>query len=299
MSAAPRSFDQFAFLLMCGLCGSWGLNQVAAKVALVDIAPVTQSALRSGIGSIVVLAYAWRWRPQIFCRDGTLLAGLIVGLLFAAEFIALFISLKWTTASHAIVFVYTAPFFVGLGLIAFPHERLRPIQWAGMGLAFLGVAVGLLKPTAGVTLYGDLLALLGGAFWGATTVVLKASKLRFIDPTKILLYQTIVGAIAPAFYAYAIGEPLPSHIGAVTALSLFYQSVYVVGFTYLIWFWLLTNYRAAELSAFTFTAPILGVIAAWLILGDQLTPSFLVAVGLVAAGILTMNWPTRRGVAAG
>ena len=208
-----------------------------------------------------------------------------MALLFAAEFIALFLSLKLTTASHAIVFVYTAPFFVGLGLVAFPHERLRPVQWIGMALAFVGVAVGLLKTSPGVTLYGDALALLAGAFWGATTVVLKATKLRSIDATKILLYQTVVGAIFSAIYALAIGEPLPSHISALTALSLFYQSVYVVGFTYLIWFWLLTTYRAAELSAFTFTAPIIGVFAGWLILGDQLTLNFLVAVALVAAGI--------------
>ena len=293
MSAAPRSFDRFAFFIMCGLCGSWGLNQVAAKLALVDIAPVTQSALRSAIGSIVLLIYACCKRPAVFRRDGTFWAGLLIGLLFAAEFIALFLSLKWTTASHAIVFVYTAPFFVGLGLVAFPHERLRPIQWIGMALAFVGVAIGLLKASPGATLYGDGLALLGGAFWGATTVVLKATKLRFIDPTKILLYQTITGAIVPALYALAIGEPWPTHIGALTALCLFYQSVYVVGFSYLIWFWLLTTYRADELSAFTFTSPIIGVFAGWLILGDQLTPNFLIAVALVAAGILTINWPKK------
>jgi drug/metabolite transporter (DMT)-like permease len=67
-----------------------------------------------------------------------------------------------------------------------------------------------------------------------------------------------------------------------------------VGFTYVIWFWLLTTYRAAELSAFTFATPIIGVFAGWLLLGDQFTPSFLTSVALVAAGILTINWPARR-----
>jgi drug/metabolite transporter (DMT)-like permease len=101
---------------MCGLCASWGLNQVAAKLAIVDIAPVTQSALRSGIGSVVLLIYAWRKRPAVFQRDGTFWAGLLVGALFAAEFIALFLSLNWTTASHAIVFVCSRPLNTGHGL---------------------------------------------------------------------------------------------------------------------------------------------------------------------------------------
>jgi drug/metabolite transporter (DMT)-like permease len=35
------------------------------------------------------------------------------------------------------------------------------------------------------------------------------------------------------------------------------------------------------------------VFAGWLILGDQMTPNFLIAVALVAAGILTINWPAK------
>jgi drug/metabolite transporter (DMT)-like permease len=294
MNSAPRALDRFAFLMMALLCASWGLNQVAAKLAFVDIAPVTQAALRSGLGSIVLLIYAWRRRPQIFRADGTLAAGLVIGLLFAGEFIALFLSLRFTTASRAVVFLFTAPLFVGVGAFAFlPSERLRPLQWLGMGMAFLGVAVGFYRASPGATLQGDLLALLAGAFWGATTVVLKATKLSRSDPLVTLLYQTVIGAIASALYAFAIGEPFPTHLSAISALCLGYQSFYIVGFTYLVWFWLLKTYRAAELSAFTFTSPIVGVIAGWLILGDALTPSFLVAVAMVAAGILTINWPTR------
>jgi drug/metabolite transporter (DMT)-like permease len=294
MKPAPRALDRFAVLTMMLLCASWGMNQVAAKLALADIAPVAQSAFRSGLGSIVLLIYAWRKKPEVFRADGTFLPGLVIGLLFAAEFIALFLSLRFTTASSAVVFVFTAPLFVGAGAVFFlPSERLRPIQWGGMGLAFLGVAVGLYRSSPGATLQGDLLALAAGGFWGATTVVLKATRLARVDPVKVLLYQTITATLASALYAFVIGEPFPTHLSAISALCLGYQSFYVVGFTYLVWFWLLKTYRAAELSAFTFTSPIVGVLAGWLILGDRLTLSFLVAVGLVAAGILTINWPTR------
>ena len=293
MSAAPRPLDRFAVLVMCGFCAGWGLNQVATKVALADIAPVTQSALRSGIGSIVLMLYAWRARPGVFRRDGQFWPGLVIGLLFAAEFIALFQSLQWTTASSAIVFVYTAPFFVGLGALALPGERLKPLQWIGMALAFLGVAIGIAHSSAGPPCSATLLALLAGALWGATTIVLKATRLRFLDPIKVLLYQTVTATFASTFYAMAIGE-LAGHVGLLPVLSLAYQSVFVVGFTYVIWFGLLTTYRAAELSAFTFATPILGVLAGWLLLGEPLSLAFLAAVALVAAGILIINWPARR-----
>ena len=291
MTSAPRPLDALALTLMAVLCGSWGFNQVAAKLAFADFGPMTQAALRSGIGAIVVGAYAWRAKPEIWRNDGTLLVGLCVGLLFAIEFILLFAAVKLTTAASAIVFVFTAPFFVALGALAFlPGERLLPYQWLGMTLAFVGVVAGLYRPAEGSSLMGNLLALLAGAAWGATTVVVKATTLRFADATKVLLYQIVVSALVTAPVAYAAGETWPARISPVAAASLAYQSIWVVGVTYLTWFWLLRIYRAAELSAFTFVTPIVGVLAGWLVLGERLTPAFLAALALVASGIVLVNW---------
>ena len=215
---------------MLVLCASWGVNQVAIKLALPVYAPLTQSALRCWIGVAIVGAWAWRTKPGIFRRDGTLAAGLVAGALFATEFILIFIAVKLTTASRAAVFVYTAPFFVALGSIVFlPNERLRTIQWAGMALAFAGVAVGFYRSTEGASAPGDILALLGGAAWGATTVVIKATRLRGAEPAKTLLYQIGVTAVASSMVAVAVGEPWPMQWQWVPGLSLLYQSVWVVG----------------------------------------------------------------------
>lgn len=292
MTAPPRPLDRYAVILMAICCGSWGFNQVAAKLAFADFGPMTQSAVRSGLGTIVVAAYAWRAKPEIWRADGTLAAGLIVGLLFAFEFIVLFVAVRLTTAASAVVFLFTAPFFVALGALAWlPGERLRPYQWLGMALAFIGVAAGLYRPAEGSNLTGDLLAILGGAAWGATTVVIKATKLRSADPTKTLLYQIGISALITPFVAYAAGESWPAHVSPIAAASLAYQSIWVVGVTYLAWFWLLRVYRAAELSAFTFVTPVVGVLAGWLALGERPTPAFLAALVLVAAGIVLVNWP--------
>ena len=212
-------------------------------------------------------AQARDWR-----RDGTLGAGLAVGLLFALEFALLFVAVKLTTAASAIVFIYTAPFFVALGALLFlPQERLRPRQWLGMGLAFAGVAVGLYRRSEGASLIGDLLALAGAAVWGATTLVIKTTSLRTADATKTLLYQIVISAAACPPVAWLAGERLPARISLIPALSLFYQSIWVVSVTYLVWFWLLRVYRAAELSAFTLATPVFGVLAARVVLGERLS----------------------------
>jgi drug/metabolite transporter (DMT)-like permease len=117
--------------------------------------------------------------------------------------------------------------------------------------------------------------------------------LRSADPTKKLLYQIIISAPVCPFVAYAAGERWPAHVSLPTAASVVYQSIWVVGVTYLVWFWLLRVYRAAELSAFTFVTPVVGVLAGWLALGERVTLGFLAALALVAAGIVLVHWPAK------
>ena len=128
-----------ASLLLC--CALWGLNQVAAKVALAEIPPLTQAAARSLGAALLVLAWA-RWRGiALAMRDGTLRGGLAAGALFAAEFACIFIGLQFTSASRMVVFIYLSPFVVALGMPFIARgERLVPTQWLGLLLAFAGVA---------------------------------------------------------------------------------------------------------------------------------------------------------------
>ena len=119
--------------------------------------------------------------------------------MFTAEFIALYELLRFTTAARATVFLYAAPFLVALGAaFLLKDERLRPIQWVGLALAFLGVVCGFVGRTKGGSLAGDALALLAAALWAATTIVIKATPLRRIDPMKVLLYQIGFAALARA-----------------------------------------------------------------------------------------------------
>jgi len=229
------------------------------------------------------------------CRADGDTVGVLAGLLFSAEFIALYESLRWTTASRATLFIYAAPFFVALGAVfLLREERLRPVQWAGLALAFAGVALAMLGRTPGGGLVGDLLALLAAALWGATTLVIKATPLRRADPVKVLLYQIGVAALVAPFAAWAVGETAPKHVSYATLALLAWQGIVVAGVSYALWFWVLKRYSAPQLSAFTFVTPLVGVLAGWLAFGDEITPGFAAAIALVLAGLALVNWP-RRG----
>jgi len=288
--------DAFAAALTFLLCVVWGFNQVIAKIALADVGPIAQTGVRSAIGVVCVVAYALAAKRRVFKIDGSEAAGALAGVLFTAEFVVLYESLRFTTAARATVFIYAAPFFVALGAaLALRSERLKPLQWLGLALAFVGVALAMMGRPAGGGAFGDGLALLAAALWAATTILIRATSLRRADPVKVLLYQIVAAALIAPLAAYGLGEPAPTHISPTTAAVLLWQGVAVVAVSYVMWFWLLTNYAAAQLSAFTFVTPLVGVFAGWLVFGEQVTLGFAAAIALVLAGLALVNWP-RKGL---
>src|ERR1700721_2772684 len=277
LGSAERSLSPRAVALMLMRCLSGGFNQIAVKLALPDIPPLLQGTIRS-IAALPVLLLIARFRGvNIFARDGTLYAGLCAGVLFGIEFVLIYRGLLLTAASRAVVFLYTAPFFVALGSYRFLGERLRALQWAGLGLSFIGVALAIGIPQAefdASVLRGDLLIVGGGALWAATTLMVKASRLGQAPPEKALAYQVAISIPILAFAALVSGETLTRVPGLLAISVMAYQAFWVVGLTFLLWFGLVKAYSASKLSAFSFITPLFGVVASYFILQDQLTPVF-------------------------
>ena len=294
INSAGRPLSPGAVGLMLMLCLSWGFNQIAVKLALPDIPPMLQATIRSA-GALPVLLLIARLRGvRIFKRDGTLGAGLFAGVLFGIEFVLIYRGLLLTSASRAVVFLYTAPFFVALGSYQFLGERLRASQWGGLALCFTGVALAIGVPQADVdaeVLLGDLLIVGGGALWAATTLLVKTTPLLRAPPEKALGYQVALSVPILGFAAWISGETLTRVPGPLALSLMVYQAVWVVGLTFLIWFALVKTYSASKLSAFTFITPLFGVVASYFIMHDTLTPIFGAAALLVIAGLYLVNRP--------
>lgn len=298
-----KALDAQASGLMVVLCLIWGLQQVALKGVAADIAPILQISLRSGIAALLVgILMLWRaeaisleaWRP-----------GLGVALLFALEYLMVGEALRHTSASRTVVFLYTAPIFAALGLHwKLSAERLGWIQWAGIALAFVGVATAFLGRGAQVPagsaadmLWGDFLALMGGVAWGATTVVIRTSSLSRTPPALTLFYQLVGAFVLLLAAAIASGQsginPTP-----LVLTSLLFQTLIVSFASFLAWFWLLRNYLASRLGVFSFLTPVFGVVLGALLLGEPLETRFVLGALQVLGGILVVSGHARLRTAA-
>ena len=293
---------------MVGLCLLWGITQVSIKLALHEgLPPFLQAGLRSAGSTILLLAWVRLQGGRgaigrLLAADGAFWSGVLTAALFAGEFLAMYPGLRLTTASRATLFIYTAPFWVALGVhLLVPGERMTPRQGAGLIFAFVGVALavgdGLLA--GGGEWLGDVLTLLAGAFWGGITVAVRASRrLMAVSPEKVLLYQ-LGGSVPVLLLAGSVAGEWPLLAGA--SLQgwgwLGYQTLVIAFFSYLTWYWLIGRYPAGRLAAFTFLVPVFGLAAGALILKEPVSALLVVALLFVAFGIRLVNGPASPKLA--
>lgn len=303
-----KAVDGRATVIIVLFCIVMGLQQVAIKAVAADIAPVLQIALRSALAAPLIWLFHNRmdhehWLPGIGLRSG-----LVAGVLFAAEYLLMAEGLRWTSAAHMAVFLYTSPIFAAVGLhLRLPEERLNRVQWSGIALAFVGIAITFLLPglSGGASgpdapnwLLGDLLGLGGGLAWGLTTITIRVTRLSEAPPTQTLFWQLTYAAVFLLIASVFMGQTR-FHGSALAWSSMAFQTFVMCVAAMLAWFWLLRNYLAAKLGVLLFMTPLFGVAFGVILLHEPLSFAFIIGSVLVLAGLLVVNsevWlPMLRG----
>ncbi len=279
-------------LIICS--AFWGFQQVLVKATIVEIAPVFQAAMRFGAATVLLVLWC-RWRGvALLGRDQSLWPGLLAGSLFALEFACLYIGLQYSAASRLTVFLYTAPFWVAVLLPFWVHsERLRPLQWLGLALAFVAVLYalrdGLVQAANPHQWLGDVMALAAGLAWGLTTVTIRTTRLAVISPEKLLFYQIGVSALLMPALSLLLGEHWHTDFSGFAITSLLLQTVVGAFASYLAWMWMLGRYPATKISVFAFLTPVFALLFGALWLGEAVTTTLLASLALVATGIVLVN----------
>ena len=288
--AVRQPVDTRAALTMVVLCAVWGTQQAIVKLGAGDMSATLQMAFRSGMATLGVLALA-RARGELrwFSRE-TLVPGLAIGLFFGVEFASVGEALRYTSASHVTVYLYSAPILIAVGLgLMHRDERLHTVQWLGVLFSFGGVAVTFLGRGEPVQYphmhWGDGLALGGAVSWSLTAIVLRGSKMANAPATVTLVYQLVGAVVLSGGLSLVTGETRV-HFTPVLALSLVWQVLVVAFASYLVWFSLLRRYSSARLGVLSFMTPVFGVAGGVIALGDRIDFGFGIGAAMILGGIV-------------
>ena len=289
--------DAFGAVALTGFAALLAVNQVVIAVVNEGLQPVFFAALRSLGGVICILGWMRYRAIALTVPPGTLVPGLLMGVLLAVEFICLFVALDLTTVTRSAIIFYSMPVWLALiGHLLIKGERITGRKAMGLGLAFAGVVVALVMrggPDAEGSVIGDLCALAAAMSWAGIAALAKASRLRDVRPEMQLIWQLAVSVPLLALAAFAFG-PFLRDPGWIHWAGLGFQILVIVSAGFLLWLWLLSIYPAASVAAFSFLSPVFGVLLGWLLLGERIGPGIAAALTLVVAGLILINRPASR-----
>jgi drug/metabolite transporter (DMT)-like permease len=255
----------------------------------------------SGLATITLFALAFLQHRRVRIPSTVARVHLVVaGFLNVACFTLFSAFAQLATAtSRVAVLTYTMPIWAAL--LAYPilRERLNLTRAMALLLCAAGLAV-LVYPLLGSSdLLGLALALATAVTWAAGTVYLKWARID-ADPIAIAAWQLLVALVVTVACLLMVeGSPhwWPVHPRAL--LAMVFAGMAGSAFAYLLWFEIVRRLPATTASLGVLSAPVVGVFASMLVLGER--PSVHDIIGFVlilAAAACVLLAPTARSAEA-
>jgi drug/metabolite transporter (DMT)-like permease len=285
---SQQSSHKAAILSLIVLVLIWGYNWVVMKVALRYSSSSDFAALRILVGLMGLLVVFISSRKPLLPRK-EVFGIILTGLLQTGGF---YVFSTWALVSGAVgktvVLNYAMPFWVLLLAWFALGERLRKRQWVGVASALAGLLFILMPFRFTQGLFSEVLALLSGFSWAAGIVVAKRLQQRTdLDLLSFTTWQMIFGSIPLFLCAFLIPSP-PVRWTPTFVATLAYSGILGGAVAWSLWFFALSRLPAGVASFGTLATPVVGVVAAWIQLGEA--PTFLEAVGMMLIiGALVLN----------
>jgi drug/metabolite transporter (DMT)-like permease len=261
----------------------WGYNWVVMKIALRDCGPFTFAALRSMLGAFVLF-------PLLPLKEGSAappkaIAGIILlGLFQTAGFLGFtFWALVEGGAGKTAVLVYTMPFWVLILARLFLGERILGVQWPAVLLSFAGLLLIFEPWHARGGLFPEVLAVMAGIFWAVSVIMAKRLlKRENISLLRLTAWQMLFGAIPLLIVAFIVPEGPVSWTSSFVA-ALLYNVIPGNAIAWFLWLYILETLPAGVAGMGSLAIPLVGVISAWLQLGER--PGPFEAAGMLLIGL--------------
>lgn len=287
VSARPKSIE-LADGVMLAVVAIWAANNVITKTALDHgLAPLTYVSVRFAIVTIIIWSYLALRRESLRVRRSDIPRFIVSGFCGFAIYNLLFvIGLAHTSAFSAAILISLAPIFILVLSAIFGLERVQPMQWLGVALSLLGVAVFIGdKLLAGQPALGDLLnvaAALCFAIYGLTTGDLV---IRYGPPLTTAWSVTIgLVAITP-FTARALRDENWRAIGGIGWAAMVYAAVISMLLAYSLWGWAIARAGAGRSVPYLFLIPVLTGFFAVIFRGDHLETAQILGGAIVLSGV--------------
>jgi drug/metabolite transporter (DMT)-like permease len=277
----------------------WGTTWAAIRVGLGSIPPFVGAALRFGIAALVLLAIArargvrlgtsarerWLW-----LINGAFSFAISYGIVYWAE--------QYVPSGLASVLFASFPLFVALmSHFLLPGERLTLTSGLGVLVGFLGIVI----------LYSEDLASLGGPKTAFAATIFLLSPLASaiaqvivkrwgegIHPLSLTSVPMALTAVSLGAMALLFERDRPFHVTPAGVVSVLYLALIGSALAFTLFFALLAQMPATQLSLITFLIPIVAVLVGVFFFDEPFTLRIVAGTLAIVAGVALAAWPAPR-----
>ena len=276
----------FALLLLALI---WGYNWVVMKLAVQYASPFQFAALRTLLGALMLFLVMFFSKRSLKLQEFPTM--LLLGILQTCGFTGLLIwALVNGGAGKTAVLAYTMPFWVLLFAWPLLGERVQGWQWLAVVFALFGIVLVFDPLHIKADGFSMFLALLSGVFWAISAIVFKKlhQRLPDMDLLNFTAWPLLLGSIPIVLLALFLPAPPIQWTGTFINTILF--SVFLSGsLAWVLWIYALQRLQAGVASMASMLAPVIGVLAAWLQLGEVPKTHELVGMILIAISLLIIS----------
>jgi len=285
-----------AKLLVVVLAFAWGLNWIAAAIALRELSPWSLRVAGSGIGAATLFSAAIITGHNLKVPRGEYIHIMIAGFLNVAAFqiFSSFAQLSGAT-TRAIIITYSMPIWTTVLSRLFLGERLNTVRWLAFLLCVVGLTI-LVWPlfAAGFPLF--VFYSLGCAWsWAIATVYIKWARVT-IEPLANAAWQLLFGlAFITAGSFIVEGHPHLWPLHNETIMAVLFVGLFGVGLAHFLWWSIVGRLPTITASLGSLLVPVIGVSASAVALGEQLTVPDIVGFAMIfAAAACVLLQPNVR-----
>ena len=255
----------------------WGVNFIAMRWALDDVAPLTFAALRFTMVLVPLIFFIPR--PKVPFR---LLLG-YASSSFSLQFCLLFLAVALGMPVGLTSLVVQGQVFFSI-LLAVAMRQDRPTRWqligvtvGTLGIAAVGLDIGQTMPLLA------FLVTLGAAFaWAVGNTFVKA--MGAVDAISLVVWASLIAALTLIPISMVAGELLMGLDGIFWG-SLLFNAFGASLLGYGGWSWLLRRHPTPMVAPFTLLVPVFGLASAAIVLGEDLRPTSWPGIVLVFLGL--------------
>ena len=275
----------------------WGTTFVSTKVLMLNgLSPAQIFTLRFIVAYVLMVIFNHRrlfaatWKDEVKMA----LLGITGGSLY---FLSENESMNFTTTTNTSLIVCSCPLFATLLVrLVYKSSRINNIQLLGSLLAFLGMVIVVLNGQFVLHLSpaGDALAFTACMCWAVYSLLMKSVSGNYsaaFITRKVFFYGVLT--ILP-YYLFVPGLPSmevftkPQVIGNLLFLGCLASMV-----CFLTWNWCIAKLGAVKATNWVYFNPITTMIFASWVLGEKITPYFLVGAACILAGMYLADKKTK------